>query len=295
MAQRVQFAYLLEEVGMISQAENIFVAAAGNQTHDSFAVTELLGFWEDHPSSIAREWVESRARNSSSAERVGWLTTLNDLGYSQSVIALLHNDWYSSSAVADQYITALVATHDSTKLNEAFTQAIASESNPARLRQLATIADEEDIFGASETAWHKLHQISPNDPDATLQLGMIAYDGGRYDEAEPFLGQYLQHNQGTYQINYAYGDILQQSGKTSSAEPYFERALHQLADIQDKSIEITIDEGTLLFYTGKTQQAMGLFRHLIANNPKNKDIRAEYAELLMKMGQFEEASKLLTQ
>ena len=293
-SERLEFGYLLQEVGLLPEAEKIFLAAVNEQPNDAHVVGELIGFWEDHPTPAARDWIEARAEAATGTERVTWVAALNEMGFAPTVLKLLRDDWYTTPELADQYIEAMVVTHDES-LGDAISRAIRNEQNPRRLRQLAMIATEEDVNDEAESAWHKLHQIDPSDSEATLQLGMLAFESNRFDEAGPYLGQYLQHNEGNYHVNYAYGQILQETDRADDAIPYFERALKQLSVSADKNFEAMVDEATMQFHVGRIDESIAAFQRLVASNPHNKDLRAEFAELLMESGHYEEASRLLSQ
>jgi thioredoxin-like negative regulator of GroEL len=292
--ERLGYAYLFEDMGRFDQAEKIYVKAAGDGAYGAHNVKELLGFWQDHPSSVAREWIESRARRASGNEKAEWLTALNERGDSASVLILAQNEWKSSPAIADQYVAALIETHEHQKLADALLQMINEESDARRLKQLTSIAVQEDIPTVAGRGWAKVYQADPSDSDAQLELGMAAYDAEHNDKAEPLLGAYLRNNPGTYIVNYAYGEILQDNGKYAEAKPYLEHALQELQSRKELNQEETVDEAHLLLYTGKSQQALALFHQLVDKYPQDKALRADLAETLMEAGQYDEASHLLS-
>ncbi|MGB9152661.1 MAG: tetratricopeptide repeat protein [Alphaproteobacteria bacterium] len=292
-SDRLGFADLFDDIGLFDQAEKIYIKAADAQPYGSHEVSELLGFLQDHPSPTGKDWVEGRARRAGSDEKASWLTVLNEMSDFQGVIIVAQGDWKSSPAIADQYIAALVEAHETQKLTEALTYAINEENALGRLKRLAEIANQEDIDAAAERGWRKAHQIDPQDAEATRQLGVAAYNANRYDEAEPLLATYLRTNNGDYSVNYAYGEILQSNDKAEEAKVYFERALQKLTESKELSQEESVDEVHLLLYTGKNQQAVSMAHKLIDQHPSDKDLQADFVEMLTDAGLYDEALRLL--
>src|SRR5581483_4910819 len=97
--------------------------------------------------------------------------------------------------------------------------------------------------------------------------------------AKPYLKQYLQSNDGDYQTNYAYGEILKRKEKDREGESamYFQKALSQISELDDKNTETLLDQAQLLYLNHKSQEAIQLLYNLLAKDPKNKDVRADLA------------------
>ena len=132
-SETIRFAYILEEAGFRNEAEKAFVKAAGSQPHNSHDVGELLDFWQSNPTASSMEWIKNHAQKTSGGERIFWLTTLNNMGYSQAVLSVVQNDWGTSPQMTDIYVTALINNHDKLRLEEVLNQIIAVESNKNRL------------------------------------------------------------------------------------------------------------------------------------------------------------------
>src|SRR5262249_3337114 len=146
-------------------------------------------FWEDHPSASMLSWVENRIRHSSVSEKAAWLLYLNDNEHAQAVVSILQDESDLPGPIMDQYIEALTTLNDKNKLQFVLEDALANETNPERLKKLATIADDEDITSVTEKAWRKVLAFNSSDNDAAKAIGLIDYDAGQYQEAEVLLKQ----------------------------------------------------------------------------------------------------------
>ncbi len=294
--ERQDVAYVLEQIGFLDQAATVLIELAGNQPHNSLAIDDLVGFWQDHPSDRGRAWIQNRARHAGNdAEKALWLTDLNDMEYPQAVVDIVQGESHLSPAVADQYIEALVTLNDKEQLEGALNEAIDSESNVGRIKNLAIVGQEEDVASATEKGWRKALALDASDDEAAKAVGMIDFDQDNYEEAKPLLNQYLKHNsEGSYRLNMEYGEILQQDEENLDAKPYFERALKQVSDIKGGDIGIDEDEAYLQYLVGNITESIAHFRKLLEQRPSDKDLEADFAEVLMEAGKFDEASALLS-
>jgi len=291
--ERRDLAYVLEDIGFNTEAESVLMMLANGQPADGPDVEELLGFWSDHPSNIELSWVEDRARHSIGNDRAHWLTYLNENEQPQAVLDIIGDATDLPPAVADQYVYALVETKNKDKLEYALNEYIETETSVERLKRMGEIADEEDLDDAAAKAWRKIYSFNQNDSETIKQVGIIDFNAGNYEEAEALLKQYLQYNQDDYRANLTYGEILQHDDRKTEAEPYFQHALDQISAIQDKDEPTRLDEAYLLYSTNHITESLALFRQLVTQYPNNKDVRADYAEVLTEMGRFDEAAALL--
>jgi tetratricopeptide (TPR) repeat protein len=270
---------------------------AGNQPFNASDVEDLLGYWEDHPSPTSVTWVTNRARHASGDDQVSWLAYLNDNGHPQAVLDVLGDGSGLSDAVADQYIEALVETENDNKdrLVTYLEESIEAETNIDRLRKLTIIADEEDAGSAPEKGWRKIYALNPGDSDAAKAIGLIDFYADNYDEAKIMLQPIIDQVHDDYRVLYAYGEILQQDDRKADAEPYYRRALQLISAITEPDDSTRLDEAYLLYRTDHITESLALFRQLYAKYPGDKDLRADFAEVLTETGRFEEATALLSQ
>jgi tetratricopeptide (TPR) repeat protein len=297
LEKKRSLAYLLKDAGFYEQAEGIFLEAAGEQPFVSKDVSELLGFWGDNLSPVALSWVDSRARNTSGSDKAQWLAYLNDTEHPQRVILIVTsiNDYIHvlPQPVIDEYINALRATHNTVKLGDELAKEIDKVSDVVRLKKLADIARQEDIAGIAEKGWRKIYGIAPGDAQAQKELGLLAFSANHYTEAEKFLTQYLGQNKGDYKVNYIYAELLQRQAKKDQAKAYFEQAQKQISEIKNKNMEDYLEEARLFYRTNRPGESIALYRKLLAQYPGNKELRADFAEVLIDNRQFEEASRVL--
>jgi len=295
LAEKRNMAYLMEEAGFKDKAEELFVMLAANQPFGTQDVNELLGFWGDHLSPAAMTWLENRARSATDHEKAQWLSYLNDTGHPQTVITIVRGTGEVSPAVTIEYINALAATHNTSQLTTILTSEIDKANDPAQIKKLATIADEENLANLSTKGWRKLYTLDPGNAEAQKNLGLTAFAANHYTESGAMLEKYLQYNKGDYHVNYAYAEFLQHQGKKEQAHRYFELAQSQLSEIKQKTMENKLDEAHLLYRNNKLEDSLAHYRKLLAQYPDNKTLRADFAEVLIETEQFDEASLVLSQ
>lgn len=297
--EKRNMAYLLKEAGITDKAENLFVELAAGQPFGTPDVTELLAFWGERPSEAAVGWIEHRAMNAYGFEKAQWLGYLNDIGQPQRVVSIV--DGMSPplpQVTLDRYIDALVATHNKKRLSRVLEQEIAQEDRLERLVRLATTARQEDVMDMAERGWRKVYGLDPRNAEAARELGLMAYAASRYSEAQKFLEQYLQAtapHQADYRVNYAYAEILQHKEKKSQAREFYAQAEKQVTELPNKDLSSLLDEARLLYRNNHLQEAIDLYRQLLARNPRNKAVRADFAEMLIESKNYEEASLLLSE
>ncbi len=293
--ERFNLVYLLEKADMKEQAETILFNLAANQPFNSHAVNELLGLWGDHLTPKALHWIESRALNASNTEKPIWLAYLNNTGNPRSVLTALHDMNNMPPAIADEYINALVAMHDPDQLAPALEKQIGQSTDASWVKKLANIAVQEDLAETADMGWRRLYALDPNNSTAIKEIGLTEYDAGHYAEAYKMIGRYLKDNDGNYQVNYAYADILEHRSEMDQAKKYYALAEQQVSRMKHKDIDLLMMEADLLYKVNHVDESLDLYRKLLSRHPENNALKANYADLLIETGKFDEASAVLSQ
>ncbi|MCB2082040.1 MAG: tetratricopeptide repeat protein, partial [Rickettsiales bacterium] len=169
--------------------------------------------------------------------------------------------------------------------------------NPERLMKMALLALEEqlDDVATAESALETILEHRPDDMNVHRALGRLAYSAGKYTKAKVHLERYLQNTQGDYLSNYYVGEIYANERDEDKATRYFQRAAEQLAALPAKDIDARWTEASLLFRLKQIDKSIDLFRELLEKNPGNKNIRADYADVLIQAGKYKQAEEILKQ
>jgi thioredoxin-like negative regulator of GroEL len=136
--------------------------------------------------------------------------------------------------------------------------------------------------------------LAPDDKDAIRNVALQEADANHYSAALPLLERYIKEDPNDYKVNFAYAEILQHNQKKAAAKSFYDKALGQVTDIQDKTLESQLLEANLLYRSKGLTESEDLFRKLIEEHPDNKALRADFAEILLENKQYDEASVILS-
>ncbi len=287
-------AYMLADMGRKERALDIFISLAENKPFESSPVKEALYLMGDKPDDKSLSWIERRARMAPPDDQAAWLRYLIGIGQ-QKRVALMYMDGMPepSPDALRAYITALSDAKESRKLADLLSHELQRSESLDQIREYAKLAEGENLDAVAQEAWKRVYHLSPGDAEANRRLGLAAVGANQYDEAEKHLGAYLKDNKGDYATNYAYAETLQRQ-KNPSAKTYYERAYAELDSKPSKDFEDRFAQARLLQKLGRMQESKILYKELIDSNPNNTSLKADYANLLVEMRDFKEASQFLS-
>ncbi len=288
-----EMVYLLEEAGFKPEAEGLLVNLAAGRPYQSKEAQELLGFWGDRLSPAALAWIKSRAVAASGAEQAQWLSHLNACGQSQAVIDIAQGWSFAPALLMDVYMEALVASRDA-HLADILAQEVERETDAARLKRLATLGEQAGIQDAKDKGWLKVHALDPDDDDGLRYVSLREAGANHYEAALPLLRRALRKRPDDYQLNLAFAGILQHKKKKFEAKVFYNRAFDQLSNTPEKSFYDRVTLAHLLYRKEGLASVAALFRELIRENPDDKSLRADFAEILMENKRYDEAFAVLS-
>ncbi|WP_448204817.1 tetratricopeptide repeat protein [Azospirillum sp. sgz302134] len=293
---RREIAFALLDQGDKASAEQALMRLAAGQGPDSPDFKQLTFLWGPRPPAAALDWIEGRAKGAKSpAEQATWYDRLAELGGARRVSDRLGQG--GTPAVRDlksPYIEALAAQGKGKELAEAVRSAVAQERDPERLRRYARLAEQTRQRGAAAESWKALLSQRPDDGDALHQLGMLAYDENRLGDAEHMLRRFLAKGPGDYEANYFLGEALTALKRPSEAVPFYRRALEQIRALKVRSDGVVQTEANILHRLGKVDDAVALFETLRKLRPTDRQLKADYASMLIESGRLTEARRVLS-
>lgn len=279
------------------QALQRLAAGQGPQSED---FKQLAYLWGPRPSAAGLDWIEARAKAATSpAEQAAWYERLADYGGGRRVIAGLGGQGGGQGAAPAQpalktpYIEALAAAGKGKELAEAVRAALAEETAPDRLRRYARLAEQTGQRAAASQAWTVLLTRKPDDADALRQLGMLAYDENRLADAERLLRRYVAPGPNDYEAHYFLGEALTALKRPAAAVPFYRIALSQLRARAGRGDAAIQTEANLLNRLGKVDDAVALFEGLRKRRPADRQLKADYASMLIENGRLPEARRVL--
>lgn len=290
-------AYKLVDDGKTEWARSLFAELARAAAPDSPDVNEWMFLWGDHPGGEALDWLEQRARGATGVDRVGWLQRLLDAGATDRVIAVVSANPPPGGAggeIFDIYVRALAARNETAALSAAVARETAALADRKRVRQLATLVRDEGGVAAASPAYERLAALAPSDPEANHWLGIFAYGRARYAEAERYLTTALASSEGSFEDSYYLAEMLWREGKRSPARVYYGRALRLIERLASPSVDARAARAQALLRCGNAPQGLREYRALIATEPRNGELRADYANMLLEAGKYDEADDVLS-
>ena len=199
----------------------------------------------------------------------------------------------AARALKAPYIEALAAAGKGKELAQALRTAVPEEAAPDRLRRYARLAEQTGQRAAAAQAWTALLTRKPDDADALRQLGMLAYDENRLADAERLLRRYVATGPDDYEAHYFLGEALTALKRPTAAVPFYRTALSQLRHRAGRGDAAVQTEANLLNRLGKVDDAVALFESLRKRRPADRQLRADYASMLIENGRLPEARRVL--
>ena len=126
---------------------------------------------------------------------------------------------------------------------------------------------------------------------AHLLLGKIHLHNARLSEAEDSLGKALKLDKTLDQAWYLLGQVAQRNGKIDEAFEYYEKALELNSGNKDYIIAIS----DLYFQSYNYESAISFLDEKIRQHSSLTELRLEKADMLVRMGQMDEAIKVYKQ
>ncbi len=294
--EKRELAYRALELGDKLVAERIFMNLAANESAQSPDVSQLLYIWGPRPEPFGVQWVEERARQAKGKERLAWLERLLDIGATEQVLKMGQQDLvalgYSGEPVEFQ-MDILQREEDYPRLRLILTRAIEESQDAAQLRRYIRRADQVGFTDLALVASRRLLEIDPDDPDMLRRLGLLAYQEERWDDAYELLGRYLKHSEGDYEANFFYAELLTRKQKTLLAIPYYRRVVQILEREPKLDMRKAVVRAQSLYRVGEHDRALLAFRELLGAHPENRELRADFATVLLEIGEIDQAGEVL--
>jgi tetratricopeptide (TPR) repeat protein len=293
---RRQLAFKLLEAGDKRAAERAFRVLAATSPSDSPDVRQLLFLWGPRPTAEQLDWIEDRARMAGGAEQGAWMRILADRGAparSAAVYRAAMTQGGAPEAALGAYLAALQAQDDRTTMVAAVREELPRATTAAHLRQLAGLAARAGDTELERQTLERLVATGGWDRDAQRRLGMLAYLRRDMDVAERLLSATVAQTGGDYDTQMILGDIASRRRGAAEARSHYAEALRLLESSGDRSFRGRVVRANLLHRLGRDAEATRLYEALLTERPSDRNLRADYAAMLIEQGALRHASDLL--
>ena len=293
MQKKEEIAYNLLEKNHKPQAEQVFFMLANNTAPDSQPVQELMYLWGVKVPDYGKKWLQSRAYRANGQEKLVWLSYFGQADMAKEAIAALeasHEPMTPEKLTL--YLDLLYATKQRDKMMQVIETQMAQQQSLQMKQILAHYASAVDKPEVTEALYKQLQKTAPTNAGSLRELGLAAYNQGRYTEAETYLASYLKQGKEDYLVNFTYGELLTRQGKKSEAQGYYEKS-QKLTVSLPKDVSIKLTDAMIQYRLGDTEKAFSSFRALVKEAPDNSQIREQFANLLIDSGRYDEAETIL--
>jgi len=294
--EKRQLAFQLLESNSKADALNIFWKLAETAHAESADVEQLRFLWGPRPGKEARRWLMDRAKASKGKERAGWMNHLIDIGGAKEALSL--TAMVPPGEATDQqfavHLLALSELQDNWDFNAEALKTLQSENNVKRLLRYGALAQDREQLDVAQTAYEKILQVQPDKERALRELGGIAFQKNRFQEAQYYLGRLLNKNKNDWFANYYYAEADISQGKTTTAIPYYQQSLANIEKAPSPTLRMELARAHCLHRLGKFQKALSVYNRLFKKRPDDKEIRANIISSLIAVGKLKKAQQLMT-
>ena len=291
---RRELAFLLLEVEEKQAAVQQFQLLAASQGPQGIDVKHLLFIWGPLPDESALAWLEHRAKTASPETLGGWWQLLVQLGAADRVLAMGVNTQLELMADAQQVLASALAAKGERVVAAKKLRAQATKTRDiAQLESLAQLASNQDMRATEEFIWRRVFQLQPQNPKANRSLGLAAFRRDDRRATESHLARYVKSGRADWQSEFYLAEAIYADGRQNNAKKHFLRSLDQINKAGKLKKQQRLARALMHYRLGKMKTALNEYDRLIADFPKDKELRANYSTLLIDEGRLDKARHLL--
>jgi cellulose synthase operon protein C len=294
-ALRMQVGFRLLGAGEKGAGERVFRALAAHAAPGDTATRQLLFVWGPRPQPEQMDWLEMRARGATGEAKAKWLSYLTERGGAARAIAAAGKPVprADDGGVFDAYLEAALTSGDKAALRQALLDGAAGAPSAAQLSRLARHATALDDPALERRFALARVAAGSHDAQTARALGLQAVRAGDAVGAERWLTAFNSATGGDAETHRIVGEMQLQRGEVEAARRSFEAALNGLERAGETTRVARVAKAGLLNRLGRTAQARQLYDALLAEQPDDDDLRADYAALLLATGDSGQAQALL--
>jgi len=302
--QRRALAFRLLDLGDKPAALGVFqrLAEGGRATApDAQQVLFLLG---PRPVPAQLDWIEAQARAASGPARVEWARALLDAGAPRRAAFALESEAAipgrvggGASVLAAEAYLAAGTPADRTALARILEARIPREGEPANARRLGEIAFAAGRADLARAAYSRLFLLDPAQRDAQRQVGFFAFGDGDFERARTLLARFLAGaaagEPADWEAHYYLGESHYRLRDRAAAREQHALALAAIEKLAGAPFAARAAQAYLYYRLGRTEESVALYARLVREQPQNRDLRADYAGVLLELGRTAAARAVL--
>jgi cellulose synthase operon protein C len=302
-AQRA-IAFRLLDLSAKPAALAIFQRLAGGMPAQSPDAQQTLFLMGPRPEAAQLGWIEAQARAASGATRIDWVRALIDAGAPRRAASILEADAAVPGRVggpatllaAEAYLAAGTPA-DLTAFARLLAARIPREGDPANARRLAELGAAGNRADLARQGYERLFLLDPAQRDAQRQVGFFAFADGDFERARALVSRYLAGAApgapADWEAHYYLGESLYRLKERAAARIEHEHALAAIDALSPAPFAARSVQAYLYHRLGRSEDSVALYGRLLREQPRNRDLRADYAGVLLELGRTNLARSVL--
>lgn len=303
-ANKRQVAFSLLNDGYKADATALFTEMAANKGPDSQEVKDLMYLWGGKLNNEQLVWVSARAANASSYDKARWAELINNSASDEAVLRYVSAtpDALYNRPLRQKYFRILAASGSRQNYDDAMRSWVAQTTDVPALTDYASTAQAYGFQSAASNAYNRVLQLDPANKKALNQTAAMQFAKGKYSEADKNLSQYMatQPQQPaedgdeaeSSQAHFYKAELLRRKGDKAGAEAEFRKVVEMTTASGTRATDALSRLYTSQFRLGQHDAAKAGFEQLLAQNPDNKAILADYMSALIEYRYLAEASRI---
>jgi len=299
-----EIAFSLLHDGYKDDAIGIFQQMAAHQPPDSQPVKELLFLWGGKLNHDQMAWVHAQAASASPYDKQKWAEVINNYGDDRSVLEYVSAtpDALYNKNLRQKYFRVLAERGNKQDFDDAMRNWVAQTTDVAALSDYAAAAQAHNYREAALNANQRIVQLDPNNAKALSTLAALNLAKGTISQADMYTDRALQAQQSHPSADvddsanhFTKAQLLKQKGQTAAAQAEFQIVIQEVQQSGSKSPLLLSRMYTAQFNVGQGDAAIQGYRQLLANDPDNKAILADYMSSLIEHKYYDEATRVANQ
>lgn len=295
-ATKRQAAFNLLNSGHKAEATKIFEQLAANKGPDSQEVKDLLYMWGGKLNQQQIGWLQTRAANANPYDKQRWAELINTYGDDNAVIQYVSTtpDALYSQPLRQKYFRTVAQTGSVENYDTAMRNWVAQTTDVPALTDYADIARANGYSNAAANGYARVLQLDPNNAKALAAMSADAMSRGKYSVAEQYVNASLANpGDNPAQAHFYKAQLLKRQRNIEAAKAEY-------AQVVQYSAGATTPDALSRLYTaqfnlGQHAEAKNGFENLLAQNPDNKSLLADYMGVLIEYKYFDDATRIANQ
>lgn len=300
-SKKEEIAYVLLDNGDKMDAEPVFAELADHADAHSNAIKELMYIWGPKPALVHLQWLEKRYEAATETEKRRWAVLISDAAspdYIQGFVSR-HPASIQVPEVADAYFDAQSSQGTLAGKSVMYADEARKTGNTVLLSQYAKAARAAGLKKDARDAYQALINLKPNNYVALREAGTAAFDDADYGSAKTYLGKYITnftpekfHDPKAYEAYFYYAEILRRDEEKDNARTYYRRTLVLMENTPETVDNINIKAQSQI-WSDNVAAGMKTMDSALGQYPDNGNLRREFVNNLIELGQYDKARTLL--